>query len=46
MSNANGLDAVICALAAADFVSGTVMPPDDFHLARKEGWIWCTAPGS
>ena len=27
LSNADGLDAVICALAAADFVSGKAMPP-------------------
>ena len=46
LANADGLDAVICAVAAADFVSGAVMPPDDLHLARKEGWIWCRAPGA
>lgn len=43
-SNADGLDAVVCALAALDFVTGKVMPPDDLHLARKEGWIWCKEP--
>lgn len=44
LSNADGLDAVICALAAADFVSGKAMPPDDAQIARAEGWIWCKAP--
>ena len=44
LSNADGLDAVICALAAADFVRGNAMPPDDGQIARAEGWIWCKAP--
>lgn len=36
------LDAVICLLAAADFLSRRVVPPQEHErtLAEKEGWIW------
>jgi predicted RNase H-like nuclease len=34
------LDAVLCALGAADFVRGDVVAPDDLALAEREGWIW------
>lgn len=40
LENADALDAVICLLAARDFLLGRVMPPEDGKLARKEGWIW------
>jgi predicted RNase H-like nuclease len=36
----DALDAVICVLAGADFLSGQVYYPPDIHQARKEGWIW------
>lgn len=39
-ANADVLDAAICLLAAADFVSGTAMAPQDLALAIREGWIW------
>lgn len=34
------LDAAICVLAGADFMSGRVMCPTDLQLAQREGWIW------
>lgn len=36
----DALDAVICLLAAQDFLSGAAHPPEDHELAKKEGWIW------
>ena len=33
-------DAVLCVLAAADFVKGDVIRPTNRALAKKEGWIW------
>ena len=43
----HALDAVVCCLAAADFVSGNATPPQEHQrsLAEKEGWIW-VAKGS
>jgi predicted RNase H-like nuclease len=38
-------DALLCAVAAADFLRGVVMSPTDPVLARQEGWIWA-APRS
>jgi len=39
--NDNVLDAVVCVLAAADFVNGQdVLCPANRELAEKEGWIW------
>lgn len=38
--NADVLDAVICILAADDFLIGDVIEPEDKELAYKEGWIW------
>ena len=43
-ANADGLDALVCLLAAADFLEGRAMPPQDIELAHREGWIWCRAP--
>ena len=43
-SNADALDALVCLLAAVDFLTGHAMPPQDCDLARTEGWIWCRAP--
>ena len=43
--NADMLDAAVCALAAADFITGCALPPPApvRRLAEREGWIW-TAP--
>jgi predicted RNase H-like nuclease len=43
-SNADALDAVVCVLAAADFLSGKTFAPLDKKLAQKEGWIWVCDP--
>ncbi len=40
LSNADALDAIICALAGRDFLKETVYQPVDEALAHKEGWIW------
>lgn len=45
MSDADALDAVVCVLAAADFLSGKTLAPPDKKLAQKEGWIWVRDPG-
>ena len=39
------LDAGVCTLAAADFVSGEVIAPVDLRRAKREGWIWVREPG-
>lgn len=38
----HALDAVVCCLAAADFLAGEVIDfkPEQRTLAEKEGWIW------
>jgi len=38
------LDAAICVLAGADFLTGRAMPPENMEVARKEGWIWVRSP--
>lgn len=38
--DADALDAVVCLLAAKDFVEGQSVSPDDAQLAEQEGWIW------
>lgn len=38
--NDDALDAVICALAAVDFLTGEVIRPTNIDLAQKESWIW------
>ncbi len=40
----DALDAAICCLAAADFLTGSCYEPQDAELAAKEGWIWVRAP--
>lgn len=40
LDDADILDAVICCIAGVDFLRGNSMPPEDFALAKKEGWIW------
>jgi predicted RNase H-like nuclease len=39
-SNADALDAIVCVLAATDFLQGKAVPPENLGLAKKEGWIW------
>jgi predicted nuclease with RNAse H fold len=33
-------DAVVCAVAGADFLMDRVIRPRNMELAKKEGWIW------
>jgi hypothetical protein len=35
------LDAVVCLVAARDFLRNEAMPPTDRAPAEAEGWIWC-----
>jgi predicted RNase H-like nuclease len=46
ISYADALDAVVCILAAKDFLEGKAMPPLDAAVAAREGWIWCAPPRS
>jgi predicted RNase H-like nuclease len=41
ISDPDALDAVVCILAAKDFLEGRTMNPSDVGLAAQEGWIWC-----
>lgn len=38
--DADVFDAVVCVLAAVDFVAGAAPAPDDLALAQREGWMW------
>ena len=38
-------DAVLCLIAAADFLGGRCPEPDDIDSARREGWIWASRAG-
>jgi len=42
--NDDALDAVLCVLAAADFLRGDAVEPTDLGIAKKEGWIWVRNP--
>jgi predicted RNase H-like nuclease len=42
--NADVLDAVLCVLAAQDFLKGEAMKPPHPQVATKEGWIWVRSP--
>jgi len=44
--NEHVLDAVLCCLAALDFLEGKTIAPAADHVekARKEGWIWVRDP--
>lgn len=45
--NSDELDAVVCVLAAQDFLQGAARAPEDPDSAREEGWIWFrSAPAS
>ena len=39
-ASADAIDALVCVLAAADFIRGRARPPEDLDTARQEGWIW------
>ncbi|WP_189471626.1 DUF429 domain-containing protein [Litchfieldella qijiaojingensis] len=43
-TRADGLDAVVCLLAAHDFLSGSALSPPMGALVEKEGWIWVHDP--
>ncbi|ABM61432.1 DUF429 domain-containing protein [Halorhodospira halophila] len=44
-TRSDGLDAVLCLLAARDFLNGEAMPPPTVdEQLRQEGWIWVRAP--
>lgn len=40
LESADGLDAVVCLVAAQDFLLGNAMSPENRGLAEVEGWIW------
>ncbi len=44
--SSDAFDAIICVLAASDFLSGRCisMPTESEALAKKEGWIWVRNP--
>jgi hypothetical protein len=44
LRSVDALDAVVCLVAARDFLMGTAMRPDNRPLAEIEGWIWCHRP--
>jgi predicted nuclease with RNAse H fold len=37
------VDAMVCTLAAADFLRGNSIAPNELDVARTEGWIWALA---
>lgn len=41
----DAIDAIVCTLAAADFLLGRAVPPEDMETARTEGWIWAPEKG-
>jgi predicted RNase H-like nuclease len=45
IDNDHMLDAVVCAVAAADFARGLALAPEDRALAEREGWIWFRGRG-
>lgn len=44
-AEADVLDAVICVLAAADYLKGHALGPPDLATAQIEGWIWVSDRG-
>jgi hypothetical protein len=36
----DAIDALVCVVAAADFIHGLARPPVDRETAQQEGWIW------
>jgi len=39
-ASSDAIDALVCVLAAADFIRGRARPPIDLNTAHQEGWIW------
>jgi len=44
LANTDAVDACVCALAAADFLLGRAVPPNNLERALVEGWIWAPGP--
>ena len=44
LEDADQLDALLCAVSAADFLQGACPAPENLDRAKKEGWIW--VPGA
>lgn len=42
--NADLLDAIVCLVAAKDFLDGQTLAPSDLNRAQREGWIWVRQP--
>lgn len=40
LNSKDSVDAAVCVLAAADFLSKLAIPPDDYDTTLIEGWIW------
>lgn len=45
LENDDLLDAMICAVGAADFARGQALGPEDHERAAREGWIWLRGLG-
>jgi predicted RNase H-like nuclease len=45
IEDANLFDAMLCAVAGADYARGLCVDPPDLPLARKEGFIWFRSSG-
>jgi hypothetical protein len=45
IDNSDLMDAVLCALAAADYAAGEALTPPNREVAAKEGWIWFRGRG-
>jgi hypothetical protein len=39
-ASGDAIDALVCVVAAADFIQGRARPPVDRETAQQEGWIW------
>ena len=39
-ASADAVDALVCVIAAADFLRGRAPGPEDLATAKQEGWIW------
>lgn len=44
VGDADIMDAVVCALAGADFLNNDALSPSDLQTAKREGWIWSKIP--
>ena len=45
LSSEHARDAIVCAIAGADFLAGLAVPPTNWELALREGWIWTRRHG-